>query len=306
MTTIEHTEGYVQLPGMRLHYVDYGGAGETVVALHGLVQNARVFDAIAPVLVPHMHLLALDLRGRGESDWAPPDSYRWNFYLRDLRGFFDALGLSRLALIGTSMGGTLAMLYAMAHPGEVTRLVMNDTSLNTNRAGVVRAAQRVGRAPAEFADLSAAVAWFLEERDGLDQLDEEARLAWVSHYFEPAVSGGMRFKCDPAIFRRAALIPPHLGPGVPWSHRAAVWDQVKRLKMPMLILRGANSDVVLRESAERMADLLSATSWAEVPGAGHAPTLYEPEAQLALRQFFGIENATIGVGKGEERRKARL
>lgn len=287
-----YQDGYVSLPGLRLHYVDYGGEGEPVVALHGLIQNAHAFDGIAPVLVPHVHLFALDLRGRGGSDWGPPDRYRWSYYLGDLRGFFDALGLSRFALLGTSMGGTLAMLYAMAHPLEVTRLVMNDTSLDVNRAGVVRAAQRIGRAPAEFANISHAVAWFLEERDGLDRLDDETRLDWVSHFLTPGTAGGLRFNCDPVIIRRAALIPPHLGPRVPWSHRWTVWEQVKRLKMPILTLRGAKSDVVPRQSARRMAEVLPAASWAEVPGAGHAPTLYEPEAQAALREFFGIAGIT--------------
>ena len=86
-----HKDGYVQLPGMRLHYIDYGGSGETIIALHGLIQNARAFDAIVPALVPHVRLIALDLRGRGGSDWSPSDSYRWTYYLNDLRGFFQAL-----------------------------------------------------------------------------------------------------------------------------------------------------------------------------------------------------------------------
>ena len=70
-----YQDGYVSLPGQRLHYVDYGGAGEPVVALHGLIQNAHAFDGIALALVPHKRLLALDLRGRGGSDWGPPDYY---------------------------------------------------------------------------------------------------------------------------------------------------------------------------------------------------------------------------------------
>ena len=225
---LSHQDGYVTLASQRLHFVDYGGEGEPVVALHGLIQNAHAFDGIGLALVPSVRLLALDLRGRGASDWGPPDCYRWSYYLSDLRGFFDALGLSRFALLGTSMGGTLAMLYAMAHPLEVTRLVMNDTSLSTNRAGVVRAAQRIGRAPAEFANISEAVAWFLEERDGLDRLDEETRLAWVSHFLTLGTAGGLRFNCDPVIIRRAALIPPDLGPRVPWSHRWTVWEQGTR------------------------------------------------------------------------------
>jgi pimeloyl-ACP methyl ester carboxylesterase len=288
LAPVGYEDGYVTVGEMTLHYVDYGGTGEPVVALHGLVQNAHAFDGIAPILVPHRRLLALDMRGRGGSDWGPPESYRWSYYLRDLRGFLAALNLSRIALIGTSMGGTLAMLYAMAHPGQVTRLVMNDTSLNANRAGVVRASLRIGRAPATFLSLSHATAWFLRERDGLDRLEEDKRQAWVSHFLIPAETGGLRFNCDPVIIRRASLIPPDIGPRRPWSHRWTVWQQVKRLNMPVLILRGARSDVVPRVSAKRMAAALPAARWAEVPGAGHAPTLYEKEAHTVLRDFFAL------------------
>ena len=291
---VTYVDRYVTLGDLRLHYVDYGGTGEPLVALHGFVQNAHAFDAIAQLLVPHMRLLALDLRGRGGSDWSSPERYKWSYYLRDLRGFFAAVGLSRFALIGTSMGGTLAMLYGMAHPRVVTRLVLNDASLNENRAGVIRATKRSARAPSTFQTISQAMAWFLEERDGLDRLDEEQRLAWVSHFLIPTRGGGFRINCDPAIIRSAGLIPPTLGPRVPWSHRWSVWQQVKRLQMPVLILRGEKSDVVLRSSVELMVEELPAARWCEVPGAGHAPTLYEPESQAALAAFFRASWAEPG------------
>jgi pimeloyl-ACP methyl ester carboxylesterase len=285
---VRYVDRSVTLSELRLHYVDYGGTGEPLVALHGFVQNAHAFDAIAPLLVPHVRLLALDLRGRGGSDWSWPEQYRWSYYLRDVRDFVAALGLSRFALIGTSMGGTLAMLYSMAHPRVVTGLVLNDTSLNSNRAGVIRAGRRIARAPSTFRTISQAMDWFLEERDGLDRLNEEQRLAWVTHFLIPVRGGGFRFNCDPAIIRRAGLAPPNLGPRVPWSHRWSVWQQLERLRMPVLLLRGEKSDVVPRDSAELMVGALPAAVWREVPGVGHAPTLYEPESQVALAEFFDI------------------
>ena len=132
--SVSFREGYVRLAGRRLHYVDYGGMGEVVVALHGYVQNAHAFDGIARALVPHIRLLALDIRGRGGSDRAPPQYYRMLHYLRDLNDFLETLRLTRFALIGTSMGGTLAALYTMAHPLKVTRLVLNDIAMDSNLA----------------------------------------------------------------------------------------------------------------------------------------------------------------------------
>jgi len=111
--------------------------------------------------------------------------------------------LLKFALIGTSMGGTVALLYAMAHPFEVTRLMLNDIVFDNNRAGVVRASERFGRAPAKFAGMADALAWFQDERDNLDDLDDEQRWAWVSHFLIPIATVGFRFKCDPALFRLA-------------------------------------------------------------------------------------------------------
>jgi pimeloyl-ACP methyl ester carboxylesterase len=283
---VTYRDGYVTLADVRLHYVDYGGSGEPVVALPGLFQNAHAFDAIADVIPPGRRLMALDMRGRGGSDWAPPDTYWWSWYLRDLQRFLTTLNLSPYALIGTSIGGALAMLHAMARPSQVTALVMNDTSLDANPAGVVRATKRIGYAPDTFASLSEAAAWFASSRDGLDRLDDSSLLAWVGHFLTSTPEGGLRFNCDPVLIQRARLLSPEFGPQVPWSRRWSGWKQLERLRMPVLLLRGEMSDVVPRAAARRMVRALpDGRSW-EVPGVGHAPTLYEPEAQEALRVFF--------------------
>jgi pimeloyl-ACP methyl ester carboxylesterase len=283
---VRYRDGYVTLADMRLHYVDYGGSGEPVVALPGLFQNAHAFDAISHVIPPGRRLVALDMRGRGGSDWAPPDTYSWSWYLRDLQRALTTLNLTPCALIGTSIGGALAMLHAMARPTQVTALVMNDSSLDANAAGVARATKRIGYAPATFASLAEASAWFASHRDGLDRLDDSSRLAWVSHFLTPAPGGGLRFNCDPALIRRARLESPDSGPRVAWAHRWAAWERLERLRMPVLLLRGEMSDVVPRATAQRMVGALPDARWWEVPGVGHAPTLYEPEALEALRVFF--------------------
>jgi esterase len=290
---IPYRDGYVALPGRRLHYVDYGGAGEIILALHGYVQNAHAFDGAAAALVPHARLLALDIRGRGGSDWAAAEMYKMNYYLNDLRDFCVRLSLSRFALMGTSMGGTLALLYAIAHPREVTRLVLNDVTVNTNRAGVVRASRRFGFAPAEFASMSDALAWFQAERENMDSLDDETQLAWVSHFLEPSKHGGLRFNCDPVLFELARLVRPDVGPKVR-AYQRMVMEQATRLQMPVLILRGANSDVVPMHNARVMVGLLPSASCVEVPDVGHSPTLYEPDARRALREFFGVD-ATLST-----------
>ncbi len=141
-TGVPYRDGYVQIRGARLHYVDYGGDGEALVALHGFTGTAHVFDSIAPVLVPHVRLIALNRRGRGGSDWSSPANYKPRQSMIDLIQFLAALELKRFALIGTSQGGAIARMYAFAHPDRVTRLVLNDSLLPTDRAAAESAAKR--------------------------------------------------------------------------------------------------------------------------------------------------------------------
>lgn len=295
---VPSTDRYVVTRSLRLHYVDYGGDGEVVVALPGWVRTARAFDSIAPVLAPHVHLLALDFRGRGSSDWGPPGQYRIFNYLLDLQHFVNGLGLDKFALIGTSLGGLLAQLYATAHPKRVSRLVLNDWSFGASLEGILRVMKRYTRAPAEFANLDDAKAWFLARRDGLDRLDPETLTRWVSCDLTPTPAGGLRFNCDPALIQpnKEARLDTRLGRVVLGSMDSWVaWELVKRLNMPLLILRGGESEVISKASVERLLRILPTATCVEVAGVGHAPTLYEPEAREAVREFFGIPSARSAV-----------
>jgi len=284
---------YFNARGLRLHYLDYGGNGQTVVALHGLLQNAHAFNAIAPVLVPHVHLLAFNLPGRGDSDWAPADRYCLPQYMLDLRSFLAELRATQYALIGTSLGGWMARTYAMAHPERVSRLVLNDCASDADLLAIYRTVKRMAEAPAEFATISEAINWFLAERC-LDHLNHEALVAWVGHYLTPTRRGRLRFACDPLVLRlamsRAGLMASRAG-SLQRPHAGVPREQIRRLTMPILILRGARSEVVPRWAVTRFVRILPTAESVEVPGAGHSPTLYEPAAQEALRAFFGVAPA---------------
>jgi pimeloyl-ACP methyl ester carboxylesterase len=294
--TVTYRDDYVSVRGIRLHYVDYGGDGEVVVALHGLVQNAHAFDAIAPALVPHVRLLALDFRGRGLSDWGPPVYYRFPEYVLDLRDFLRALCLSRVALMGTSLGGFVARLYSTVYPQRVIRLVLNDCAAGDNLAGLIRAAKRPSLAPPYFRTLSEAKEWFLKEREGLHRLAEDKLTAWVSHYLVSTADARLRLRCDPAVVQVAKRRAQHLQRNSRWweNQKELAWRQMRRLTMPVLLLRGALSDIVLPEDADRFVRELPDACCVAIPAVGHSPTLYEPEAQAAIRNFFCVPVPTAG------------
>jgi pimeloyl-ACP methyl ester carboxylesterase len=281
---------------LRHHYVDYGGAGEVIIALPGLVQTARAFDSIAPLLVPHVRLIALDFRGRGETDWGPPERYRFDQYLKDVREFINLMGFEKVGLIGTSLGGFIARMFATAYPARVTRLILNDCAIGGNMAGLLRVGARPATAPNEFASLQEAVEWFHATRPGMDRMDAETQEEYVSHYLKAAPGGGLCFDCDPAVIRMAdGLVNQLAGLRRTDLESKVVWEQASRLTMPLLLIRGALSDVISPVTIARMQEVLPHAKSVEIPGVSHSPTLYESEAQSAIRDFFGFRTQELAA-----------
>jgi pimeloyl-ACP methyl ester carboxylesterase len=142
------SDKFVNANGLRLHYIDYGNDGAPwVVCVHGLTANAHSFDALAPYLTAKYHVIAVDVRGRGDSQWGPPTEYLPQNYVTDLARMLEQLGVARVSLIGTSMGGIISMMYAGGWPERVERLVLNDIGCEVDPEGAARIANYVGEAP---------------------------------------------------------------------------------------------------------------------------------------------------------------
>src|SRR5687768_10375182 len=126
-----YSDRYVEVGGLKLHYQDFGTAGKPVVlCLHGGAAHGHWFDYVAPGFTPDFHVLALDQRGHGDSQWASPPAYAYSDYAADLDKVAAKLDLRDFVLIGHSMGGMVALVYAATYPGRMKRLVVVDTSLN--------------------------------------------------------------------------------------------------------------------------------------------------------------------------------
>src|SRR4051794_8664007 len=118
------TSHFVQVNGVKLHYLDYGTAGRPpMVCVHGGQAHAHWFDFVAPGLTPDFHVYALDLRGHGNSEWADPSTYSFETYAADINAFLEKLDLKDVVLVGHSMGGMVSLLYAATHPGRVSKLI---------------------------------------------------------------------------------------------------------------------------------------------------------------------------------------
>jgi esterase len=134
--TVTGRDHFTTLSGLRAHYVVWGDpARPAIVMLHGLRSYARTFDSLAGRLAGRYHLLAADARGRGDSDWDPQGQYDTESYVADLEEFADRLGLVRFILLGRSMGGATACVYAARHPERVIAAVIEDIGPGSSLSG---------------------------------------------------------------------------------------------------------------------------------------------------------------------------
>jgi pimeloyl-ACP methyl ester carboxylesterase len=125
-----HTSHFVEVGGVRLHYLDYGTASRpSILCVHGGAAHAHWFDFFAPGFVTDFHVRALDFRGHGDSQWMIPPGYTYELYAADLAAVVDTLDLRDFVLIGHSMGGLVSLLYAATYPGRVKALIIVDSTL---------------------------------------------------------------------------------------------------------------------------------------------------------------------------------
>jgi len=279
MTTLSQPKSQVlTVNGLRLHYLDWGNAGApAVVCVHGYGSSADAFSALARHFQGSLHCIAPDVRGRGESDWSPTGAYQYSDMVSDLEGLVDQLRLETFTLVGTSMGGIIAMAYAGAHPERLIGLVINDIGPDAEK-GSERITQTVGGRPEEFATLDDAMAYRRQTSPIVDSRgeDEQRELALGALRCRP--DGRWVWKMDPACIRQ------RVEQGAP--PRPALWPVLERLACPTLVVWGMESDVLSEAQARRMAEVLPRGELVAVPGVGHAPTLMEPVALAALERLF--------------------
>jgi pimeloyl-ACP methyl ester carboxylesterase len=268
---------FVQANGLRHHLLARGAPGSPVVLMiHGLAGQAHTFDGIANLLAARYHVYCLDVRGRGESEWGPPDQYNIDTYVEDLEAVRQALGLQRFALVGTSMGGLITMQYAPRYPDCVSRAVLNDIGPEIDPAGLQRILSYIQDAPEMFADLKAVVRYYREHYAPMvAHLSDDQIVEFARYNVRRSDAGVYVWKLDPAV-RTAPPKPPALDP----------WDALAAIQCPILIVRGAQSDVLSAETARKMLEANPRARLVEVPGVGHAPLLVEPEARKALETFL--------------------
>jgi pimeloyl-ACP methyl ester carboxylesterase len=270
---------FLTVNDLRLHYFDWGDAGAPpVVCVHGYTSSAEAFHAPARYFQDRFHCIVPDVRGHGESAWSPTGAYQYSDQVSDLEGMVTQLGLERFTLIGTSMGGIIAMAYAGAYPERLTRLVINDIGPDAE-VGSQRITQMVGDRPEVFATLEDAMTYRRSVSPIVAGRSAEDQRELALGVLRQQADGRWGWKLDPAyVQQRVQHGPPR---------RPALWPALQRLPCPTLVVWGMESDVLSETQARRMAEVLPRGELVAVPGVGHAPTLMEPVVLAALERFLG-------------------
>jgi pimeloyl-ACP methyl ester carboxylesterase len=253
---------FVQANGLRLHHLDWGTGGlPPLVLVHGIRLHAHVWGDFCRRFRHRYHVLSLDQRGHGDSGWAPPGHYHLHDYYEDLRAVLAARGLGRFILIGHSLGARVAMLYSYLHPEEVARLVLVDMGAGLPPSIGRQDFSRITETPPpqDFASPGEAIAYLGSIlRLGPRHLIEES----VVHGLRRLPSGRFTWKYDPVLSG-----PPQPRPGTrEWD----LWEAVRGIDCPTLLLHGEYSRVVTGEIVARMQADMPDCRTECVREAGHA------------------------------------
>lgn len=266
--------------GLTLHYRNYPGPeGSTalpVLCMHGLTRNARDFSGLAEQLAATRRVIVTEMRGRGQSDYAPDsDTYTPVTYVQDVEKLLAEQGIARFIAIGTSMGGLMTMLMAAAQPGRIAAVVMNDIGPEVDAAGLARISGYVGQGRSYPTWVHAARGLADAHGAAFPDSDLDQWLEMAKRTMVVTQNGRISFDYDMAIAepfgKPGNAAPPNL-----WLAFEALRD------VPMLLVRGGLSDLLSEDTVKQMKARNPAMQTVTVPRVGHAPTLDEPEVRAAI------------------------
>lgn len=262
--------------GTRLAYLDQG-EGLPVLCLAGLTRNAHDFDYVAPHLAD-VRLIRMDYRGRGESDWADPSTYKIATEARDALALLDHLGLAAAAILGTSRGGLIAMTLAATARDRLLGVCFNDIGPAIATDGLDLIKGYIGKNPSvqRFEDLARARA---RMQPGFEGVPFARWLDEARHNYTQTDTG-LVIRYDPGLAR---IFDENSSPapGDAWP----LFDALTEL--PLALIHGANSNLLTDETAAEMQRRRPDMIYAKVADRGHVPFLDEPEAVAAIRAWIG-------------------
>ncbi|TXF13005.1 alpha/beta fold hydrolase [Pelomicrobium methylotrophicum] len=293
----------------RVAYTEWGDRSNphVVVCVHGLTRNRRDFDFLAMALAEHCRVVCMDVVGRGDSDWLEhKEDYGFPLYLSDAaaliahltapvpedwwtlpRRLFSRSNATRLDWIGTSMGGLIGMMLAARARTPIRRLVLNDVGPLVPWAGLARLKGIHAGLYTKFRDLEEVEAHLRAVCATFGPLDDAKWRHVARHSARRLEDGSYVLACDPGIvgsLRSSATDGIEFG--TDFLMGVDLWPVWEAVRCPVLVLRGAESDLLLASTAQEMTRRGPQARVVEFPGIGHAPWLMTDEQIGVVREFL--------------------
>jgi len=265
----------------RIAYTQWGfvEAGRTIFCVHGLTRNSRDFDFLAQSLCNSHHVICPDIAGRGKSDWLMnPHDYGFPTYLSDMAALMAKIGEEQIDWIGTSMGGLIGMMLAAQINSPIQRLIVNDVGPFITKESLSFLGSYLGL-DMSFPTLQSVEQHLRQIHEPFGKLTDSMWHHLAHHSSRKNEDGQFVLHYDPAIsvpFQAAEPADVDLWP---------IWEAIQ---CPVLILRGENSALLSKETAEEMLRRGPDAELVEIPQVGHAPTLMEDnQINLVKRWLAG-------------------
>ncbi|MEO8388768.1 alpha/beta hydrolase [Polaromonas sp.] len=270
---MERSDYRLALSGLNFHVTEWGNArARPVVMLHGIRGYAETFAGVAAALQPDFRVIAFDQRGRGESDWDPAHDYYTDAYVADLDALVQALDLERFDLLGHSMGGINAIVYAARYPRKVRRLIIEDAGPGAFEVsdGATRIRREFATTPDRFASWEAAGDFMRTLRP---TVTEEARQQRLQNMLKTLPEGGFTWRYDHVGIASTRLNPDP-------ARAVDLESGVRAISCETMVLRGGRSDYLQPAMVARMRELNPRITDIDIPDAGHyvhddQPALFE-------------------------------
>jgi esterase len=260
---------FVTVNGLRLHYLDWGGTGRPLILVHGLDRHAHTFDHIAPHFTSRFRVIAVDMRGHGESAWDHEARYMVEDYVRDMEGLVDQLKLRDIVIWGNSTGGRVAQVYAGLHPERVSHMISEDVGPERPRQIADNYERRVKEEQAGWASEAEVAA---QVRKANPAMSDANVATYVRYATTKRGDGRIIWKRDPNIARGFVVTD--------------LWAEVSKISMPALYIIGGRSTIVPADTQEKLRATLPRVRIVTVPDTGHYPSEEKPAEVLALVDSF--------------------
>ena len=260
----------IAVNGLKIHYVEWGSAEKPpLVLLHGIARVAHSFDHLAPHFADRFRVIAIDMRGHGDSAWDPQGSYMVEDYTKDIAAIVRELKLKDMVLWGNSTGGRVVQMIAGQMPELVRAVIVEDVGPERPREVSNRRADRMAKEAdgwATFDDL------YAQAQKENPRTPEAILKPFVQHASKRREDGRIVWKRDPAILN--GFVPTEL------------WATVKKIRAPLIYVLGGASNIVPPQTQMDIRQELKQSEIVMMPGLGHYPSDEKPAEFIAIVERF--------------------